>query len=132
MSVRNDLAAQQLDDDERLAARGDAAAEDRRDVAVADHALDLGLALEPGRLLGIAGHRRPQDLDRDLGPARAIGGPVDLGHGAAAEALLEQVAPGEHLADSIDLAVGLGHHRHHTPAEVGPSRGPGPAPGGRP
>jgi hypothetical protein len=45
----------------------------------------LGLALEAGHALGVAGHQLGQHLDRHLAPELGVLGPVDLPHPAFAQ-----------------------------------------------
>jgi hypothetical protein len=45
----------------------------------------LRLALEPQQALAVRGHRRRQDLDRDVTTQPAVPGAIDLAHPADAE-----------------------------------------------
>jgi hypothetical protein len=51
---------------------------DRRDVLVIERSEDARLPFEARQMLGIAGQRRREDLDRDVAPEPRVAGAIDL------------------------------------------------------
>ena len=84
-----------LHDDEVHAVVGPGV-EDRDEVLIADPRRRLCLAPEAVDEVLVVGELRREDLDRDRPAEHRVLAPVDLGHAAAAELLLDAVAAYEH------------------------------------
>ena len=67
--------------------------EDREDVRMREGGDGLGLALEAGERLGIAGQVGRQDLHRDVAIELRVSRAVDLAHTAGAERTEDLVRP---------------------------------------
>jgi hypothetical protein len=78
-----------------------AGGEQRHDVGMLERGGQLDLAAEPVGAQG-GGEIRRQDLDHDLPAEDGLLGQEDPAHAAAAQLALDQVAPGEGGAESID------------------------------
>ncbi len=70
---------------QRDSAAGFFEAVDRGDVRVIQRRQHLGFAAEPRQPIGIRGHRRGKNLDRDSALQTAVGGLVNLAHSADAD-----------------------------------------------
>jgi hypothetical protein len=80
---------------------------DRHDVGVCELGGRLGLTREAGAEGGIVRELRGEDLDRDEPLEPEIARPIDHGHAAAADLVLDLVLVAEGVGDAV--AEGIGH-----------------------
>ena len=86
------LALEELGDEVRRAGVGAEVVDDEH-VRVVERARRAGLLLEPAQPVGIRGHRRRQDLDRDQPPEPRVERAVELSHAAVGQRGHDLVRP---------------------------------------